>query len=348
MPRREPTADELADLPLLNTEQMTLKHGVSDSVVRRWRKEHKAPNPATVYADPEPVAHEDHSGVWKIPESANFDDGMWTALESVQRELAALSNERFEVEVALPGDQPSLVIFQSDLHIGHTSTDMSKLRLDLETIRNTPGMYVILGGDLTDNVVTSVTSRGMHHEQLTPTRVQKHLIDEAVKFLGREKVLAMVLGNHDAWSISNDDYDPISYLANKLGCPYLGPFGFLTLRLGTETYRVLAAHQFRMRSSFNATHQAKRLEDFQGEADVVFTGHTHESAAESTWRRHQRKFYGQAGSYLRNSRYSKSLGFGQVTMEMPGAILFPDRHKVIGVHDGIGDGPTLLRAWRSE
>jgi hypothetical protein len=81
---------------------------------------------------------------------------------------------------------------------------------------------------------------------------------------------------------------------------------------------------------------------------VVFTGHTHESAAESTWRRHQRKFYGQAGSYLRNSRYSKSLGFGQVTMEMPGAILFPDRHKVIGVHDGIGDGPTLLRAWRSE
>ena len=146
--------------------------------------------------------------------------------------------------------------------------------------------------------------------------------------------------------ITQDDFDPIQYMAKKIGCAYLGPQGFVNLTVGKETYRILSAHQFRMRSSFNLTHSAKRLEDFSGDADVVFLGHTHEASGESTQRRGAKKFYGQAGSYLQSSRYGKRLGFRGTNAEMPGAIFWPDRKKVLVVHDAFEDGVVMLQAFR--
>ena len=362
-PRWVPTDAELAIIRQHGSSVASQKLGISADTIRRVRRElgiatppRPKPTLPELMTEGEPAAEDEpehpripefQQPVWKIPAETTFDNGMWTALESVQREMSALDKERDEVDVELPGDGPIMVVFTSDWHLGHVETDMPRLRRDLETIRNTPGMYCVLGGDLTDNVVTSVASRGMHMEQLTPTHVQKHLIDEAVKFLGKEKVLALILGNHDAWSISNDGFDPIAYYADKIGAPYLGAFGFINVKLGSERYRILAAHQFRMRSSFNKTHQGKRLQDFMGDAQAVFTGHTHDSAAESTHIRQNKCFIGQAGTYLRSSRWSKSLGFTPSTPEMPGIILWPDQRKTFGVYDALVDGPAVLAAFRA-
>lgn len=287
------------------------------------------------------------SGVWDVPEDLSFDNDLWLTLETLQQQMQDLENEEFEVSVSLPDNKPILVAWLSDSHLGHTEADMSLLRRDLDIIRQTEGVYVILGGDLFDNVVTSVATRGMHHQQLTPVRIQRYLVDQMVEYLGKDKVLAMLLGNHDEWSMSSIDYDPTGELARKLGCPYLGPQGFVNLSLGSEQYRILCAHQFRMRSSFNRTHQGKRLEDFLGDADIVFTGHTHEAAAESTDRRGQKKFYGQAGSYVKSTRYGKRLGFPGTTAAMPGAIVWGDRKKVLGMEDAFEDGVAMLRAFRA-
>ena len=357
--RWQPTDAELDVIARHNTTEAARIIGRSKDVIIRARRENDITNPfyrtRATHAATEPIDEDDLAGrggfpeyrqpIWNIPEDAKLDSGLWTAFEQAQQEMASIDTERDEVDVSLPGDRPALVVFLSDLHIGHTACQMQRLRTDLETIRNTPNMYCILGGDLTDNVVTSVASRGMHHEQLAPLRVQKHLTDEMTKYLGRNKVIAMILGNHDAWSISNDDFDPIKYLADKLNVPYLGAYGFINASIGRECYRILAAHMFRMRSSFNKTHQAKRLMDFMGDADAVFTGHTHDSAAESTHVRQKRAFFGQSGTYMRSSRYSKALGFTPATSEMPGVILFPNEHKIIGVHDGIIDGPRILKAF---
>lgn len=346
-PRWEPEPDAVARLVRLTVSDAAREFGKAKETVRAWwarHPEHGEPPRGVSPRETEPEATPagPPASVWQIPEHASFSNGMWAALEAVQAEMHALESEEFETEIALPDTGPVLVCWIADTHLGHTNCRMAKLRADLEAIKRTPGAYCLLGGDLMDNVVTSVASRGMHHQQLTPVRVQKQLVEEAVDYLGKENVLAMVLGNHDAWSIAQDDFDPIAYFAKRVGCPYLGPFGFVNLTLGVSRYRILAAHQFRMRSSFNLTHQAKRLEDFVGDADVVFTGHTHESSVESTYRRGAAKFYGQAGSYLQSSRYSKSLGFGEVTADMPAALLWPERKKVLGFHDGINDGIAFL------
>jgi predicted phosphodiesterase len=353
MPRREPT---LAELEILASSQSITEAkqalNAGTDTIRRWIEEHGV-SPGNPLADVPRTTGLPGTGKpehWDIPASATFQNGMWSLFEQLQQEMDKLDTEVDEITVNLPDDKPVLISVSSDWHVGHTQTDMPALRQDLEAIKNNDGFYTILLGDLLDNVSTSVASRGMHHQQLHPVRIQKELVDEAVHFLGREKVLAMVLGNHENWSISADDFDPVEYLARKLGAPYLGAFGHININLGSERYRILAAHMFRMRSSFNKTHQAKRLKDFVGTGliDAVFTGHTHDSASEETYSQNHRTFFGQAGTYQKHSRYSKQLGFTASTQEMPGVVLWPDKHKIFGIHDSMTDGPLLLEAFRAK
>lgn len=328
--------------------------GVSKDRVAEIRAEVGIPNPYAKLPErigdltdgSEPVTM-DGETVWELTDHTTFDNGVWSALEQLQREYKRLDNEVHEAEIGLPDDLPVMIVFMSDLHVGHIDVDMVKLRQDMEAVRNTPGVYVVLGGDLMDNVVAGVAGRGMHHEQLTPVFFQKHLVDEMCEYMGQDNILAMVLGNHDAWSIRGDDFDPISYLADKVGCPYLGYWGFIQLGIGSQVYRLLVAHQFRMNSSFNRTHAAKRMSDFLGDADAVFTGHKHAIAAEMTQVRQETRFFAQAGTYLRTSRYGRSLGFGNATPEMPAVILYPDRRKIVGVYDAFDEGLAVLAALRT-
>lgn len=361
MPARrwEPTE---AEIEIIRTHSNTAageRLGKDPSTIRRVRREYGYLNPGkSLEQQDEPVALADAPesdaddeqptpGVWRLPDDFSpFTSGLWTALERVQDEYEALETERHEITVRIEDTRPVLCAWLSDLHIGHTRVQMKKLREDFEAVRNTDGLFAILGGDLTDNVVTATAGRGMFQEQLTPAEFQRHLMDEALTYLGTDKVLGMVLGNHDEWSLSHDGFNPIKYLAGKLGCPYLGPTGVVNIELGSETYRLLVSHQSRYYSAFNKTHSAKRLEDFETDADATMVGHTHEFAAEWTRRRHQYKFYGQAGTYLRDSRYGKRKGYTDATPEMPGVILWPNQHKVFGIADTFGDGIAILRAFR--
>ena len=328
--------------------------GRSKQTIRHAREQLGIPNPGAV--GPEATARREEAAqtvgipsIWPIPEDPPVDffkDDLWLTLESLQQQMQDLDTEVAEVNVTVADDKPIMVVFFSDLHIGHTQCNMALLRHDLDLIKNTPGLYVVMGGDLADNVVTAVSGRGMFHEQLAPIRIQQALIDRMCGYVTKDKTLAMLLGNHEGWSLSSADYDPIAYIAQKIGCAYLGAHGFVNVTLGGETYKILTAHQFRMRSSFNLTHQAKRLEDFMGEADVTFTGHTHEGSGENTKRRNKKRFYGQAGTYLQSSRYGKTLGFAGASAEMPGVILWPGRKKFIGFNDAFDDGITHLNALR--
>lgn len=328
------SAEELADLRRVLAGEITLT-----AYRETWSRAH--PPTRRLLAELEesytPDPPQNPSTFEEVLNRVDLSSDLWLGMERAQQEIAKLRHTDPEVSVTINDDKPVLVVFLSDLHIGHTEANMRKIRQDCETIANTDGMYVIFGGDMVDNVNTAVAARGMHHEQLTPTDVQKELIEQLAEFLGPEKILAMLLGNHDEWSMKNDGFNPVRYLANHVGAPYLGPFGFINVAHGKQRYRILAAHQFRMNSSFNKTHAPKRLMDFIGDADVVFTGHKHDPAAEQVYVRQGKRFYAQAGSYLRTSVYGNRLGFTPSTSEMPGVLLWPDRFKFDGSFDAIGD-----------
>lgn len=345
-----PTPDDLSVIAAHNnTDAARILHRAKRTI-QQARVAYAIPNPAEVSRATEADEADVVVGVpsiWPMPEDppVGFADDLWATLETLQQQMRDLDTEQAEISLTIEDDRPIMVVFFSDLHIGHTECNMTLLRRDMELIRNTEGLHVILGGDLIDNVVTSVSSRGMYHEQLAPVRIQRVLADRLCGYI-QGKTLAMLLGNHEGWTLSAADDDPIARIAQTIKCAYLGAQGFVNISLGGAEYRLSAAHQFRMRSGFNLTHQAKRLEDFSGEADATFTGHTHEGSGENTKRRGMRKFYGQAGTYLQSSRYGKSLGFSGATAEMPGVILWPKEKKFIGFNDAFDDGITHLRAVR--
>lgn len=342
----KPTPELLADLPVMNNSEIARKYGINKDTARKLRLDAGLPNPANgVLPTAEPAAEAATLEQW--PELPGFDNSLWLSLEQLQDEYAKLDTMETEVTVQLKDEAPVLVVFISDLHIGHVSTQMKKLREDLTKARHTTGLYVILGGDILDNVTTAKAPRGSHHEQLTNIQYQKYLAEEFVEYLGPEKIVAMLAGNHDLWSKQSDDFDVIQYLAKRIGCPYLGEFGFVNIELGKASYRLLLAHQFRMASSFNKTHSAKRLMDFTGDADAVFVGHRHEAAGEMAKVRGQNRWFAQAGTYLKTTGYSRQLGFMQATAEMPGVVLHPQQSRPIGVFDSFSEGLWLLEAART-
>lgn len=352
-PRLWPDKDEYADVMLVVAGDMTKaafmkKHHRAKATLYRWIDDLEAGTLEIKGNDVVPQVAPQSDIPDEVLENVDFDNGLWKALENVQSEMAKLNNERFEVTIHLDDNDPVLIVWLSDLHIGHTECDMRRLRQDLDMIRTTPGAYVILGGDLLDNVNTMVTGRGMHHEQLTPVEFQKYLVEEFVEYLGADKILGMILGNHDEWSMKSDGFNPIAYLSKKVGVPYLGSFGFINLVLGSEDYKLLCLHQFRMNSSFNRLHAAKRAMDFLGDADVVFTGHKHDAAIEVAKVRQKNRFFAQAGSYMRGSTYSKRLGFSGSTPEMPAILIYPNKRKIIGAHDAFDEGMWLLNSARRD
>ena len=341
------------EMPVQGNDSFTGKHGMAPQTARRLRDEILAKGESVHDALPSPGVQAAAEGVIAedFLDQITFDNQVWTALEQMQDAIHAVRPEgKKEISLTVPDDEPILVVWQSDMHLGHTETMYRKLRQDCETVRNTDGMYVILGGDLIDNVVTGVASRGMHHQQITNVDIQKYLAEELTEYLGPDNVLTMLLGNHDEWSMKSDDFNPIAYLCKHIGCPYLGPWGTVGVTVGEQDYSILCSHQFRMRSSFNLTHSAKRFWDFMGttDHDAVMMGHTHEAAAETAPKQQKYRFFGQAGSYLRTSLYGQRLGFADSQPIMPGVLLWPDEHDCIGVPDAFRYGPWLLQAARAD
>lgn len=332
-------------LPLLRDETLSTNkiaemYSTHHSVVKRWRAEALG---AVEYA-----GTPGRPGAFILPEDVHFEDDLWSILEELQQEYGKEDAHQSDIDVALEDTEPVLVVYQSDQHIGHVEADLKKLRQDIDTIHNTPGMYVILGGDLLDNVTASVAHRGMASEQLTPVRFQRRLVQQFVDFLGREKIIAMLTGNHEAWSIRDTDYDPVKAIAKEASVPYLGDFGRIKLTLGGVEYLGNVVHKAPGGSQINKTAGTKKLIERLGPADFNFSGHRHVIATEQVEMNGAHRFFAQAGTYQRSSRYGRSLIFPGDDPFMPGVILWPGKKLVIGLHDAIGTGPWMLAAAREE
>lgn len=289
-------------------------------------------------ADPEVV----------IPPEMIAKSGMWKSLEWLQREVHKRDPRVEEAWVTLPDDKPVLIVFSSDWHLGHLQCDMGKLWSDLELVAKTPGMYIGVGGDLLDNTVSAVAGRGMLFESMTAPQIQMHLVEEAAALVPPERWLFVCLGNHEAWSVSSVDHDPMAHFAEHVDTNYFGAWGFLHVTLGKYTYDILAGHKFSGNSKINKTGMVKNAMNMLGDADVVFAGDKHDYAAEESMTRRRDRYYAVAGTYLTTSRYGRSLGFPNTAARMPGAILFPNERHVQGTSDAFGHGIHLLSTYRDD
>lgn len=257
--------------------------------------------------------------------------------ESYQYRIRKREMIPFDHSIDLATELPVLICWVADMHVGAARSDLRKIRESLETVRDTPGMYVIFGGDDGENTTSSRASHGAHHERLLPTKTERRFVEYFLQLPGFDengmrKTLGVGEGNHTGRSIQDDGESWLQRMCEVNGLHYYGYRQRFHLRVGRHTYRIICAHRHRG-GGLDQTRPAKKLMEDWGEADIVWTAHRHAIATSQEYIRLELRGFGQAGSFKDYDDYTASRGYPPAMPAMPGAILFPHEHYFVQVFD---------------
>jgi predicted phosphodiesterase len=122
----------------------------------------------------------------------------------------------------------------SDVHLGSPGCMEQKFMEFLETVKNTPNLYLTLGGDLIDNGTRSSVTN-VFRATMFPSE-QKKMMAKLLEPV-RDRCLCFLPGNHERRNRDVDD-DPCYDIAAKLDLEHLyrENIAFLKIQLGRENY----------------------------------------------------------------------------------------------------------------
>lgn len=169
----------------------------------------------------------------------------------------------------------------SDLHIGDRNCDYKSILERIEYIKNTPNCYCILDGDLMDcAIATSVGDT--YGASIQPMEQLKHSVRlfEPIK----DKILAVLQGNHENRIYKSDGLDITSLMCNQLGIHdryssttalVFVRFGETTRRRRPQLYTIYVTHG--TGGGRKEGGKINRLVDLSAivDADIYLMGHTH-------------------------------------------------------------------------
>ena len=227
---------------------------------------------------------------------------------------------------------PIAISVISDQHIApNTACDFVRMKEDAELIRNTPGFYAVFGGDGVDN---HIKHRSAMIGSRTNPDEQWRLFDYYLQLFG-DKILAVISGNHDAWTAQIGGVDYLSKLAEKNKICYAPAEARLNINVAGQEYKMVVRHQTgRFNSSLNQTHAVKRFYEYcEDTFDICVIGHHHEAAVEMFIRHGLKRYAARPGSYQISSPYSHQYGFANAIPTCPTFILFPKERRMIGFAD---------------
>lgn len=131
----------------------------------------------------------------------------------------------------LPYAESIEIIPMADLHIGDSLSDYKLIMERIDYVRNTPNAYCILGGDLMDTAIAGSIG-DTYGANLQPMEQLKHCVKvfEPIK----DKILAVLPGNHENRVYKSDGLDITEILCAQLGIPqrYSPTTAFLFIRFG--------------------------------------------------------------------------------------------------------------------
>ena len=180
--------------------------------------------------------------------------------------------------------QDITIIPIADVHLGARECMESEFINFIDTIKDNPNVYVILGGDLIDNGTRNGLTN-IFRATMPPSQQKK----EMAKILApiADKILAAVGGNHERRSGSNTvDDDPMYDILAKIDCEniYRENIAFLKLQFGKQdgagernpTYMLTVCHGAGGgQLTSGAVLRGERFAYSIDGADALIYGHTH-------------------------------------------------------------------------
>lgn len=200
--------------------------------------------------------------------------------------------------------RPICVALISDLHIGSWGTDHAMIKTIIDEIINTPDLYVILAGDLTQMAI-KMRSVAEVSDNLLPPKWQYKVLESIMKDI-KHKVIAATWENHAAEREEKQiGYSPTAMMLED-NVIYFSGIGHLKTIVGNQTYNLGVSHVFRGRSMYNGVHAQMRYMRMEApHLDVCMAGDSHVPALHQFIEGGKSKVALNAGSTQIDSSYAK-------------------------------------------
>jgi hypothetical protein len=161
----------------------------------------------------------------------------------------------------------------ADTHIGAIGTDY-RLFLELtDLILKTPNLYVVLVGDL---VEWSIRLRSVAEQcsQILPIELQEQFMDQWLAEIA-PKVIAATWDNHETQrSQQLSGFSVMKSLQSRL-FPYSDGIGHLTLKVGTQSYKIAMSHKFKGATGNDSTRGCRLYMQKEPEIECGFQADSH-------------------------------------------------------------------------
>lgn len=253
-----------------------------------------------------------------LPEEEKMEE-MFNAIREFQSGLKKIDETKQSISFNVEGDFIA-VLFLSDLHLGNVNVNFEYIDKLINFVKNHERAFAVLNGDLIDNWVRLSPAGGEYEQTINP-ELQQRVINYKLEPI-KDKMLAIIKGNHEERSERQGDENPARAMARKFDVAYLGAGGRLNLNFNGFIYKLHIRHRFRYESSFNPCHACGRLiEQLDSEADIVGIGHKHDPAIEVRFKAGKQRSLLRFGAAIPATSYSKALGYDNTPLVAPTVVL---------------------------
>ena len=181
------------------------------------------------------------------------------------------------------------VIPVSDVHLGSPECMEQEFIQFIKTVKETPNVYLILGGDLIDNGTRSSVS-DIFRATMSPSQQKKEMANILSEV--SDRILCFVPGNHERRSGKDVDDDPVYDIAAKLDLEHLyrENIAFLKIQLGIRQHESGADTKGNLRPVYvlavthgtgggiytgSSVNRNERFSYFIDGMDALIVGHNH-------------------------------------------------------------------------
>ena len=181
-------------------------------------------------------------------------------------------------------DNPIVIYPISDVHYGALEHCHKEWEEFCKMVKETPNVYIVLGGDLINNNVRTCSFINPYDELVRPREQKKRMVEflEPIK----DRILCAVSGNHEARSLKDDDVDITYDIMAKLDLEdlYRPNMAFMKISLGHRKHDNTPIQSY----TFAVTHGAgggiytgatvnrnERFGNIIEGLDCLVVGHTH-------------------------------------------------------------------------
>lgn len=270
-----------------------------------------------------------------LEEDTITDEELFNATVAYQEATNAVFERKLDHSITVETNEPIVLCFPSDWHIGSQGTDLARIREDIQLMVAHPRVFCALGGDPVDNFILEKMGSAAR-SQVAQVHVQWRLFRYLVNMLYESGSLLWVsAGNHDAWTVKAAGIDGVLSALAGLHVCYTGEGGFVHLTVGQQKYVIYRKHKpTRFNSQYNPLHFLKQMLRMGTpiEFDIGVSEHFHQADFEVFEYRPGSKIDRvliACGSYKVKDPYAEDLAFYGGGYGVPSVILYPDRRKML-------------------